>query len=79
MTCREVAEFLMEYLDGSLSPDSRARFDAHLHTCADCQAFLDQYRTTIAAERAAFADLEAEALTEVPEPMVQAILEGIKS
>ena len=30
MTCRDVVEFLMDYLSAELPPDDRALFDAHL-------------------------------------------------
>ena len=47
MTCREFVEFLMEYLDGILSPDQREVFDAHMNECPDCVAYLDTYRVTV--------------------------------
>ncbi|MCC6361642.1 MAG: zf-HC2 domain-containing protein, partial [Phycisphaerales bacterium] len=30
MTCKELAEFLMDYLDGELPAETRAVFDRHL-------------------------------------------------
>ena len=72
MTCREVAEFLMQYVDGELPAAERAAFDRHVAVCPDCQRYLASYRTTIEAERAAFANDE----TEAPEDLVQAILKA---
>lgn len=48
LPCRELVELITDYLEGRLSADDRARFDAHLAECEACRAFVDQYRTTIA-------------------------------
>ena len=47
MTCRELTEFLIDYVDGTLSPDERARFDGHLARCPDCVTYLRNYEATI--------------------------------
>lgn len=49
LPCRELVELVTEYLEDRLSPDARARFDAHLAECEACRAFLDQFRQTIRA------------------------------
>ena len=36
------------YLDGSLDPETRARFEQHLLGCDGCQTYLEQFRVTIA-------------------------------
>ena len=74
LTCREVAEFLMAYEDGELSPAERGTFDAHLSVCPDCVAYLESYRATVALGRRAFADDDASASDAVPEALVQAVL-----
>ena len=71
MTCREIADFLLAYVDGGLSPAARDAVDAHLAVCRDCAAYLRQYLDTIAAAPDAFADEE---LTDVPDELVRAIL-----
>jgi anti-sigma factor (TIGR02949 family) len=48
MMCQELVEVLTEYLDGALTAHDRARLEAHLAVCDDCQAYLDQFKTTIA-------------------------------
>lgn len=45
--CRELVEVVTDYLEGALSPEDRARFDAHLEDCEGCAAHLRQMRTTI--------------------------------
>jgi anti-sigma factor RsiW len=76
MTCRELIDFLMAYLDGELPAERRALFDAHLEICAACQRYLDGYRESIALGRAACDPDAADAPVpdEVPEELVQAVL-----
>jgi anti-sigma factor RsiW len=75
MSCREFAEFLHEYLFGSLPGEERAQFDKHLAECPWCIAYLDSYRKTIQLEKAAFSGPEDAPLPgEVPEELIQAIL-----
>lgn len=47
MNCRELIEYLSEYIDGGLDPHTRARFDEHLAECEDCAAYLDSYRAML--------------------------------
>jgi anti-sigma factor (TIGR02949 family) len=74
MTCREVIDFLMEYLSGELSASERAEFEQHLAECPDCSAYLKSYEETIKLGKAVFADLDAPVPQDVPEELVQAIL-----
>ena len=70
ITCREVADFLMQYLDHELPPIQRQEFERHLGACGPCVHYLDSYRQTIALGKQAFADDAAS----IPEELVQAIL-----
>ena len=47
MDCNELVELVTAYLDGSLDPDTRARFDMHLVECDGCEHYLQQFRTTV--------------------------------
>ena len=49
ISCQEVVEVITDYLEGKLSPEAVAIFDAHLALCDGCQWYLDQMRITIAA------------------------------
>jgi anti-sigma factor RsiW len=49
MTCRELVELVTEHLDGALSPEDAARFEAHLAGCEDCTTYVEQYTLTIEA------------------------------
>lgn len=78
MTCREVADFLMEYEEGALPAAQRAAFEAHLHICRSCVNYLGSYRTTLALETEAAAD-EIAAPPLVPDDLVRAILASRKT
>ena len=49
ISCQEVVEVITDYLEGKLSPEDLAIFEAHLAICDGCQWYLDQMRITIAA------------------------------
>ena len=49
ISCQEVVEVITDYLEGKLSPEDVAIFEAHLAICDGCQWYLDQMRITIAA------------------------------
>ena len=48
LTCRELVELVTEYLEGTLAPGDRDRFEQHLILCDGCAFYVDQMRTTIA-------------------------------
>ena len=43
MTCREIADFLLAYLDGELSAGWRRAFEAHLAECPQCVDYIESY------------------------------------
>lgn len=47
LACRELVELVTEYLEDSLSPPDRRRFELHLRGCRVCTLYLDQMRMTI--------------------------------
>lgn len=78
MTCREVADFLGDYVSGALAPDVRAQFDRHLAVCPNCRVYLATYRASIEVGRRAFANPNADAQSEVPAELVSAILDAVR-
>ena len=74
MTCRDFADFLMDYLLGELSPESRAEFAYHLSLCINCRKYLTSYEETVKLGKRAFDDDTAPLPTDVPEELVKAIL-----
>jgi anti-sigma factor RsiW len=77
VTCREATEFLTDYIEGDLPPDVRAAFEDHLSRCANCVAFLAQFRRTIQAEGDAYRTPDADAAAVLPEELVQSILRAL--
>lgn len=49
--CRQIAELLADYLDGSLPRRTAELLEWHIDGCAPCVAFLNTYRGTIRATR----------------------------
>ena len=51
LECRQIAELLGDYLDGSLPRATQELIDFHIDGCAPCVAFLNTYRGTVSAAR----------------------------
>lgn len=47
LTCQELVEIVTDYLENSMSPAERARFEEHLSMCSGCRAYLAQMRRTL--------------------------------
>ena len=47
LTCQQVNQFLVDYLDERLPLDTRVKFEKHLSMCPKCTPFFDQYNATI--------------------------------
>lgn len=45
-TCQDSLELLLEYADGTLPDDVRARLEAHFSDCTPCDDYLKSYRAT---------------------------------
>ena len=51
MTCRELAELLIDFVSDDLSADHRDLVEKHLGKCPPCVAYLETYRLTIQLTR----------------------------
>jgi hypothetical protein len=51
LECRQIAELLGDYIDGSLPTHLRDLIDFHIDGCQPCVAFMNTYRGTITATR----------------------------
>lgn len=76
MTCRDLSEFLLEYVSGELPAPMAAEFEVHLKSCDNCIVFIDQYRRAIALGRTVMIEADAAG---VPEDLVQAIVASIRT
>ncbi len=50
-TCREIAQLVTDYLEGSLTFSERVRFQLHLGLCFACRNYLRQMKYTITTLR----------------------------
>ncbi|WP_137146153.1 anti-sigma factor [Mycolicibacterium sp. CR10] len=48
MRCQDLVELVTDYLEDSLDAAAQQRLEAHLDDCTPCQAYLTQFRATIA-------------------------------
>jgi anti-sigma factor RsiW len=72
LTCKDVHDFLMAYLDGDVTPAERRAFDEHLGACASCVRYLEQYKRTIQLSRDA-GETGIAADANVPAGLIEAI------
>jgi anti-sigma factor RsiW len=47
LTCQEVVEVVTDYLEGALTAEQVAAFEAHLTLCDGCKYYVEQMRITI--------------------------------
>ncbi len=74
MTCRELVDFLIDYVEEQLPPGQRAAFERHLEVCPACRDYLHSYRLTIQISRTAMRDAPESAAAAMPDELVAAIL-----
>jgi anti-sigma factor RsiW len=47
LVCKEVVELVTDYLEGTMAPRERARFESHIADCPNCRRYLAQMRITL--------------------------------
>jgi anti-sigma factor RsiW len=47
LTCREIVQLITEYLEDTMPPETRLRFERHVAICPACRGFLAQMRETL--------------------------------
>jgi len=70
--CRQIADLLGDYLEGTLPKPTRELLEWHIEGCAPCVAFLNTYRGTINAA----AKLKE---VEIPSELKQRLLTVLRS
>ena len=78
MTCRELADFIVDYLSGELPVDVRTSFEHHLTLCPACVNYLAAYQTTVDLTRRVVRDQADDAPADAPEELIRAILASRK-
>lgn len=76
MTCQELADFILDYVEGRLPEDQLKVFEEHLSLCPSCIAYIKSYKSTCQILDALGCAARDEAPKEVPEELVKAILKA---
>ena len=64
LSCEQVNQFIIDYLDDNLPASTRKKFESHLHKCPNCSSFFDQYNDTVTL-------VNEEGQLEIPEDLAQ--------
>lgn len=80
LTCKEICEFLLGYLERDLDDQVLAEFDAHVMRCPPCEHYLEGYRETVELVKRC-GKVECDAADKAkwqkpPEDLIQAILKA---
>jgi anti-sigma factor RsiW len=78
MKCKELAEFLFDYVSNDLPAERREHFEFHLKKCGNCHEYLVQYEMVIKAGRIACGDASDELPKNIPDDLVKAVLAARK-
>jgi anti-sigma factor RsiW len=73
-TCKELIDFLDDYVEGRLPLHRRLAFETHLLGCRDCRVYLRSYKSTIALTKESG---EARASPPMPPDLTRAILDAL--
>ena len=73
LTCKNVQDFLMAYIDGEVTADERRAFEEHLAACSSCVRYLEQYKRTIRLGREAVCSADETVASQVPAGLIDAI------
>jgi len=73
ITCQQLIEFISQYRDHELTTEEHTEFERHLAVCPSCVAYLKTYEQTVLLAKASAHDQMPD---EIPEPLVNAILEA---
>ncbi len=76
MTCKDLIDFLMDFIDGELPASENRRFDQHLEICPACTTYLASYRETVRLGKMICQPDESELPPDIPEDLVEAILQA---
>ena len=73
ITCRQLEEFILDYLEGDLPKRQRTVFELHLMLCPECRSYLAAYRETMRLARRASANEPPPLADKMPEDLITAI------
>ncbi len=74
LSCRDVEDFMIDFVDGDMDLLTRMQFSMHITMCADCRRYLQMYIDSIALGKRIFDCPDDEATGHVPDEIINAIL-----
>lgn len=79
LTCRQFDQFIVDYIDGALTPKQMRVFDVHMALCPMCKAHFETYLTTYKMGQQALGQTDEKVPADMPEELIAAILDTVKS
>lgn len=73
LTCRQLIDFIADFLDGTLPAHLALAFERHLNECPSCAAYLDSYRATVRLGRLVALGSDAPASAAFPAKLIAAV------
>ena len=78
ITCKEFDDFVQAYIDDELPARQRSVFEQHIRFCRECRNYLAAYKRTIEISRSVLTTPKDPIPGDVPEDLINAILEARK-
>jgi anti-sigma factor RsiW len=78
ITCLEFENFIQNYLDDTLPIKQRKLFEWHMRLCKECRDYLAAYKRAIELGQATLGSANDPVPSDVPEDLIQAILDASK-
>lgn len=79
ISCQNLEKFIVDFLDGQLTPELDKAFTDHIKECEICEIYLEEYKQTIDIGKTAFSNRANEDISAMPEKLVDAILSAHKN
>ena len=76
ISCVEFEAFVLDYLEDRLPANQRRIFELHLKICPECREYLAAYSRSVEVGKVVFQEPAAPVPADVPEDLVEAILQA---
>lgn len=73
MTCQQLEDFIIDYLDGELPTGQKFVLELHLMVCPECRDYLAAYRQTMAIMKRVSEDERPPVPMKMPDDLIKAI------
>jgi len=73
MSCRELEEFILDYIEGRLPLTKKIMFEMHLLICDDCKSYIKAYKFSIELGKKHFETIDKELQIDPPDKLIEII------